>query len=140
MGMPLPIEPSSGRSRRICAAPFGGFWVSSLPFLPWLNAVARYKTIDALRRSGSRAEVEIDAFAETLAAPESSGQDMLDSRRMLESLPARQRAIVEQIMLMGRSASEVGATLGMSEGAVRVALHRSLKRLASIFRTGTHEN
>jgi RNA polymerase sigma-70 factor, ECF subfamily len=117
-----------------------GTWVSSLPFLPWLNAVARYKTIDALRRSGSRSEVEIDAFAETLAAPESSGQDMLDSRRMLESLPARQRDIVEQIMLMGRSAAEVGATLGMSEGAVRVALHRSLKRLASIFRTGKHEN
>ncbi len=117
-----------------------GTWDRSLPFLPWLNAVARYKTIDALRRSGSRSEVEIDAFAETMAAPEHREHDTLDSQRMLESLPARQRDIVEQITLMGRSASEVGTALGMSEGAVRVALHRSLKRLASIFRTGTHEN
>ncbi len=43
-------------------------WDRSLPFMPWLNAVARYKTIDALRRAGIRGEVELDGLADTLAA------------------------------------------------------------------------
>ena len=120
-------------------------WDRSLPFTPWLNAVARYKTIDALRRTGIRREVELDGLADALPAPEGHGDEALDSRRILDALEGRQRDIVEQIMLMGRSASEVGSTLGMSEGAVRVALHRALKKLAASFRdgphgTGTHEN
>lgn len=115
-------------------------WDRSLPFMPWLNAVARYKTIDALRRAGIRGEVELDGLADTLAAPEGQEDHTLDSKRILQALEARQRDIVEQIMLMGRSAAEVGSALGMSEGAVRVALHRSLKKLATIFRTGSHEN
>ena len=115
-------------------------WDRSLPFMPWLNAVARYKTIDALRRAGIRGEVELDGLADTLAAQEGQEDHTLDSKRILQALEARQRDIVEQIMLMGRSAAEVGSALGMSEGAVRVALHRSLKKLATIFRTGSHEN
>jgi RNA polymerase sigma-70 factor (ECF subfamily) len=115
-------------------------WDRSLPFTPWLNAVARYKTIDALRRTGVRGEVELDLFAEVLSASEENGDDVLDGRRVLESLQGRQREIVEQVMLMGRSASEVGEALGMSEGSVRVALHRTLKKLASIFRTARHED
>jgi len=108
--------------------------------MPWLNAVARYKTIDALRRAGIRGEVELDGLADTLAAQEGQEDHTLDSKRILQALEARQRDIVEQIMLMGRSAAEVGSALGMSEGAVRVALHRSLKKLATVFRTGSHEN
>ncbi|PPD15806.1 MAG: RNA polymerase subunit sigma [Methylobacterium sp.] len=120
-------------------------WDRTLPFTPWLNAVSRYKTIDALRRSGLRKEVELDGLEDALPAPEGHGDDALDSRRLLDALDARQREIVEQIMLMGRSASEVGRALGMSEGAVRVALHRALRKLAASFRagpdgTGTHEN
>ncbi len=115
-------------------------WDRSLPFTPWLNAMARYKTIDALRRAGVRGEVELDAFAEVLSAPEENGDDALDGKRVLDALQGRQREIVEQVMLMGRSASEAGETLGMSEGAVRVALHRSLKKLASIFRSARHED
>lgn len=115
-------------------------WDRSLPFTPWLNAMARYKTIDVLRRAGVRGEVELDAFAEVLSAPEENGDDALDGKRVLESLQGRQREIVEQVMLMGRSASEVGDALGMSEGSVRVALHRTLKKLAATFRTTRHED
>ena len=34
----------------------------------------------------------------------------------------------------GQSARDVGVRLGMSEGAVRVALHRALKALADAYR------
>jgi RNA polymerase sigma-70 factor (ECF subfamily) len=56
---------------------------------------------------------------------------------MLSTLSERQRRIVEGISIEGLSARDVGVQLGMSEGAVRVALHRALKALAAAFR-GQH--
>jgi len=58
----------------------------------------------------------------------------MDSQRLLASLPERQRRIVEEISIEGHRAAEVAARLGMSEGAVRVALHRALKSLAAFYR------
>ncbi len=112
-------------------------WDPSLPFTPWLNAVTRYKAIDVLRRIGSRGEVELDGVADIVAAPEASGDDVIDAQRLLASLDGRQRLIVEQMSVAGRSAAELGEQLGMSEGAVRVALHRALKRLAKNFKAGS---
>lgn len=58
----------------------------------------------------------------------------MDTRRLLEKLPERQRTIVSEISINGRSAADVAASLCMSEGAVRVALHRALKSLAALYR------
>ncbi|MGQ3282345.1 sigma-70 family RNA polymerase sigma factor [Bosea sp. (in: a-proteobacteria)] len=109
-------------------------WDRSMPLTPWLNAVTRHKTIDLLRRVGARGEVDLDDAVETLAAPDDGGESQLDVQRMLSVLDGRQRQIVEQVSLAGRSAAEVGGQLGMSEGAVRVALHRALKQLARTFK------
>lgn len=112
-------------------------WDRSMPLTPWLNAVTRHKTIDLPRRVGARGEVDLDDAVETLAAPEEGGERQLDVHRMLSALDGRQRQIVEQVSLAGRSAAEVGGQLGMSEGAVRVALHRALKKLARTFKGRT---
>jgi RNA polymerase sigma-70 factor, ECF subfamily len=45
-------------------------------------------------------------------------------------LPARQREVLQSIALDGASLAEAAARLGISEGAVRVALHRGLAALA----------
>jgi RNA polymerase sigma-70 factor (ECF subfamily) len=58
----------------------------------------------------------------------------LDARQMLASLPERQRRIVEGISIEGQSARDVGSRMGMSEGAVRVTLHRALRALAVAYR------
>jgi RNA polymerase sigma factor (sigma-70 family) len=108
-------------------------WDRSLAFLPWLNAVARHKAIDAIRRRGGRIDIEIDSVINQLAAPECGGTSSLDAETVLASLDLRDRAIVEQIYLHESNAAEVGVRLGMSEGAVRVALHRALKVLSSRF-------
>jgi RNA polymerase sigma-70 factor (ECF subfamily) len=84
--------------------------------------------------------VSLDGVAEAVAVPEDDSHRMLDTRRMLGALDERQRLIVEQISLEGRSAAEVGTQLGMSEGAVRVALHRALKKLAHVFRRSRDED
>jgi RNA polymerase sigma-70 factor (ECF subfamily) len=110
-------------------------WDETQPIEPWLRAIARHKLVDHLRRRGFRDHVSIDDQADWLAAPsEPDGDARTDSRRLLESLPERQRRIVEEISLEGRRAGEVAVRLGMSEGAVRVALHRALKALAAIYR------
>jgi RNA polymerase sigma-70 factor, ECF subfamily len=110
-------------------------WDETQPLEPWLRAIARHKLVDHLRRRGFTDHVDIDDHAGTLAAPATGAQgDAVDARQMLSGLPERQRAIVEGISIEGRSAREVGVRLGMSEGAVRVALHRALKALAVVYR------
>jgi RNA polymerase sigma-70 factor (ECF subfamily) len=110
-------------------------WDDSQPLEPWLHAIARHKLIDHLRRRGFKDHVDIDEHAETLAAPQAGEEGAsADAMRMLASLPERQRRIVEAISIEGLSARDVGGRLGMSEGAVRVALHRALKALAAVYR------
>jgi RNA polymerase sigma-70 factor (ECF subfamily) len=48
--------------------------------------------------------------------------------------------VVRAVSLEGHSAREVAARLRMSEVAVRVTLHRSLKALAATFRTVLNED
>jgi RNA polymerase sigma-70 factor (ECF subfamily) len=106
-------------------------WDEGRPFGPWLSAIARYKVIDALRRRGRRAEIPIDDFTDTLAAaPEPESATERDVTRSLEALPLRQRDVVRTIAVEGASIAQAAARLRMSEGAVRVALHRGLASLA----------
>jgi RNA polymerase sigma-70 factor (ECF subfamily) len=110
-------------------------WDDSRPVEPWLRAIARHKLMDHLRRRGLHDHVDIDDWADAPElAVEVEAPASIDSRRLLESLPPRQRTIVQAISLEGQSAADVARRLGMSEGAVRVALHRALKALAAFYR------
>lgn len=110
-------------------------WDETQPLEPWLRAIARHKLVDHLRRRGFRDHVSIDDQADILAVEDGPDTEArADSRRLLGSLPDRQRRIVEEISLEGRRAGEVALRLGMSEGAVRVTLHRALKTLAAVYR------
>lgn len=105
-------------------------WDETRPFAPWLHAVARYKLVDALRRRGSRVHVPIEDFAETLPAQD-TGEPRIESDvvRALSQLPERQATVVRTIAVEGASIAETAARLNVSEGAVRVALHRGLSAL-----------
>lgn len=110
-------------------------WDASRPVEPWLHAIARHKLADHLRRRGFHDHVDIDDWSNALeVSVDVEAPAAIDSRRLLESLPERQRTIVQEISLEGHSAADVAARLGMSEGAVRVALHRALKALAAFYR------
>lgn len=109
-------------------------WSEDRPIGPWLNAIARYKLIDALRRHGARDAVPIDDLIDALPAPQGEPHAGADVRRLLDRLPERSRRIVLAMSIEGRAAAEVGRELAMSEGAVRVALHRALKQLAELYR------
>ncbi len=111
-------------------------WDHSQPVEPWVRGIARYKMIDALRRRGFTEHRSIDDFADVFAAPQTDEAGTLAARDLLTKLPERDRQIVQAMSIEGRSAKEAGAPLGMTEGAVRVALHRALKVLASAARKG----
>lgn len=113
-------------------------WDPASPLMPWVWAIARYKALDVLRRRGRRAEVPIDELEAVLAdtAEADDGLAGHDVARLTQSLSGREREVVEAVYLSGASTKEAGARLAMSEGAVRVALHRALKRLAAIYGGG----
>lgn len=110
-------------------------WDERQPLEPWLKAIAHHKLIDALRRKGFRDSVPIEDYLELPADPPSS-EDLTpgECADLLARLPERQRLIVQGISIEGHSAREMGDRLGMTEGAVRVALHRALRALAQVCR------
>ena len=111
-----------------------GTWLPGTPVAPWVAAIARNKIVDSLRRRGRRTEVPIDGVLETLSFDEVPGEERAhDLERALGTLNPRQRDVVRAVSLEGHTAQEVAARLKMSEGAVRVTLHRSLKALAASF-------
>lgn len=108
-------------------------WRQESPISPWLYGIARYKLVDAFRRRGRAVEIEIGELAETLAVSEPETASAHEVERVLETLPAGQKAVVSSISVEGHSIGETAARLGMKETAVRVALHRGLAAIARRF-------
>jgi RNA polymerase sigma-70 factor (ECF subfamily) len=110
-------------------------WDSEAPFAPWLFAIARNKLIDALRRRGRRVFVNIDDFTETL--PGEAPQETASASEVaaqLNTLPQRQRDVLQSIAVESASIKDTASKFSMSEGAVRVALHRGLAALTAKLR------
>jgi RNA polymerase sigma-70 factor (ECF subfamily) len=113
-------------------------WIADAPVGPWIRAIARHKIIDALRRRGRRVDLRLEDFSDVLASPDAE-PDLVasDVNRHLDELPAGQRNVVRAIAVEGASIGEAAGRLAMSNGAVRVALHRGLAALAAKFRDGS---
>jgi RNA polymerase sigma-70 factor (ECF subfamily) len=106
-------------------------WDANQPFAPWVRAVAHHKTVDAMRHQGWRVQIPIEDFADILPAEE-PGPNVSDRevQRHIERLPSGQQDVLRAIALAGSSIAETATRLQMTQGAVRVALHRGLAALA----------
>ncbi|MBJ3763601.1 sigma-70 family RNA polymerase sigma factor [Maribius pontilimi] len=107
-------------------------WRDGDPVAPWLYSIARYKTADAFRQRRRNRADPLDGVE--LTTPDDATVDpsvSYDLDRLLAGLDDTSAHIVREMKLRGASAAETGAPLGMSAGAVRVALHRALARLSS---------
>lgn len=110
-------------------------WIATEPLVPWIRAILRHKLIDALRRRGSTGEVDIDALAEVISAPSNEPEIATrDVVKLAEGLPGGQKAVIRAMFVDGHNTAETAHALSMSEGAVRVALHRGLSGLAKMLR------
>jgi RNA polymerase sigma-70 factor, ECF subfamily len=102
----------------------------SLPLTAWVHGIARYKLIDEYRRNKRRATVPLDETSELFAAEETeSAGAKRDVEKLLATLPEGKRALVRAVKIDGDSITEVAAASGLSEGAVKVAVHRAVKSL-----------
>lgn len=110
-----------------------GTWDEGRPVRPWLFAIARHKVADAFRAGSARVHLDVEDLAEVLAAPsEPDPTAAADVTRLLARLDPRSAEIVRAASLGDEEAALIGARLSMSEGAVRVALHRAMRRLAAL--------
>lgn len=110
-----------------------GTWRQDQPLRPWLYAIARYKIVDAFRARGQRVYLPIEDVQEALPEPERADPfEHRDAMRTIAQLDPRSAEILRGAALQGESPAETGQRLNMSEGAVRVALHRALNRLATL--------
>ncbi|MBP9183468.1 MAG: sigma-70 family RNA polymerase sigma factor [Fuscovulum sp.] len=108
-------------------------WRQDAPVRPWVYAIARHKVVDAFRARGSAIDLPVEDFADILPAdPGEDPTERRDMEKLIGMLDDRAAGIVRMIGLDGFSTAETGARLGMTEGAVRVALHRALKALAAL--------
>jgi len=105
---------------------------ASQPFTAWAYAIARYKLIDALRRGRAHLRAPLEAADALFVAPGAeaamAGRDL---ERVLGKLPKRTRALIRDVKLAGLSTREAAQKHGMSESAVKVAVHRGLKALSA---------
>jgi RNA polymerase sigma-70 factor (ECF subfamily) len=109
-------------------------WNSARPLLPWLHAITRYKLIDftrhRLRETRGRVDLPLKDWLEIVESPAGeAGRSMWEVDRHLAVLPVSQRMIVRAIAVEGASVRNVAQGLTTSEGAVRVTLHRAIRRL-----------
>jgi len=106
---------------------------SAMPVSHWVLAIARHKLVDLWRRRGRQEALhdpldELDDSAMPAAADEGSARR--DLVKLLDALPAAQRQAIVLTKIEGLSVAEAALRTGASESAIKVQVHRGLKRLA----------
>jgi RNA polymerase sigma-70 factor (ECF subfamily) len=108
--------------------------------MTWILTITRSRAIDSLRSRMRRNERElplepISSLQDPSPDPESASverQRKMKVRRALESLPRKQREVIETAYFTGLSYSEVAATLGEPLGTIKTRIRAGLSSLRRI--------
>jgi RNA polymerase sigma-70 factor, ECF subfamily len=107
------------------------------PLTAWVQAIARYKLVDLLRRR-SRGDVLTDPLDEDDQVFATTANDAAEAHydvaKLLRALPDRQRLPILYVKIEGASVTDTAVRTGMSESAVKVGIHRGLRALAERIR------
>lgn len=114
------------------------------PVSHWMHAIARYKLIDHWRRHG-RHEARLEAVEDyedwpAEDAPHEAAWARQDVGQLLRRLPQAQRRAIELTKLDGLSVAQAALETGASESAVKVQVHRGLRRLSAWVRRAPQED
>lgn len=102
------------------------------PFLPWMAAIARYRWVDHLRKVYRNQE---DALEDNDAFEESSEEAVLariSLDRLFVHLSDKQAEVIELVRIEGFSIRDAARASGQTEAAVKVNIHRGLKKLSAL--------
>jgi RNA polymerase sigma-70 factor, ECF subfamily len=102
-------------------------------FGAWLHRIVANAALDITRRRKVR---DADELPETVASPFRDPAEASELRRRLQealdTLPARQRAVIVLHDVEGFKHSEIGVTLGIPEGTARSDLHYARSHLREV--------
>lgn len=110
-------------------------------FLPWMYAIARYKTIDFLRKNKSTFKaVSIEEFIEFEVADNADLGADIDIESLCDKLPEKQRELLLLVKVKGLSIAEASMKTGFSISDVKVTVHRAIKELQKHVKENGNEN
>lgn len=107
-------------------------------FTAWLRVIAQRRAIDMLRSAGRQdlrelhAPLAYESFPDPSAEIQASLERTGTLRRLepaIAALPRKQREAVKHLVVDERNLSEAAALTGDTKGALKVNLHRALKKL-----------
>lgn len=107
----------------------------SQPLGAWVYAIANYKLVDFLRRRGIRESLNesLENIGELFSHSNvEAAEARRDIMKLLDQLPEKQRMPIVHTKLEGLSVEEAAERTGMSESAIKVGVHRGLKKLTSL--------
>ena len=113
-----------------------------LPVRPWLAAIVKRRAIDLARRRGriGARELADEGAYETFADPGANERETAEAAdsiaHMMAELTPKQREAVELVKLREMSLAEASAASGQSVGALKVNVHRAIRRLQKGLRRG----
>lgn len=105
---------------------------ASQPFTPWVYAIARYKSVDYLRKTKAAIrDLPIEEAEEVTAQDDRAHvESSLDLEKLMARLSPKVRQAIQYVKVDGLSVSEAAERCGMSESNVKVSVHRGLRALA----------
>jgi RNA polymerase sigma-70 factor (ECF subfamily) len=113
-----------------------GTYDPALPVGAWMHAIARHKLIDHWRRRGHQGtRLPLDEADEAFGAPAGEGEARRDLGKLLDKLPDAQRRAIRLTKIEGLSVAEAALHTGVSQSAIKVQVHRGLKRLSELVRS-----
>jgi RNA polymerase sigma-70 factor (ECF subfamily) len=99
-------------------------------FRPWMFAIVRHKTIDILRRRGTRRRHEArEAREADLVVPATDPAVALQAAEVLQGLAREQRDALLMTKYQGYSLSEAARQEGVSVTAMKSRVHRGIRQI-----------
>ena len=108
------------------------------PLMPWVIAITRFRVTDHLRKSYSEMRhhsVDIADYENMLEAVTETPGETESINEIFDGVGQRERNILSLMHVEGYTAKQVGSQLGMKESAVKVAAHRSIKKIREKLRS-----
>jgi RNA polymerase sigma-70 factor (ECF subfamily) len=105
-------------------------------FRPWFFAIVRYTAIDTLRKQQRRERVveKYQMAQKSLGHPvelSACGDERIDDT-VLRGLSRQYREVLVLTKVIGFSIAEAAESLGISEGAIKVRVHRARQKLREL--------